>query len=112
MSFSELRAISRRNNYRPHNCRQGKTHHKWGHYKSFYKYSGVSLRPDKRDYEDCGEYVTYLRHKNRKPNNDFGYWNDRFAPTENNWKEKKIRKQYMWHKPRHYDTSKEKEQND
>ena len=42
---------------------------------------------DKQDYEDCNKYIVYFRRQNRKPDNNFGYQDEHFVETENNWKE-------------------------
>lgn len=85
--------------------KQGRTHKQSGHYKPYTKFTTVSKRWNRENDEDCYEYATYIRHKKRWYDKHIGFWCDRFAPTENNWKEAKVRKQYMWHQKSHKNTS-------
>ena len=85
--------------------KQGRTHERNGHYKSFDKLTTVSKRWNRERDEDCYEYATCIRHKSRWYDKRACSWADCFAPTENNWKEAKVRKQYMWHQNSHKSTS-------
>lgn len=77
--------------------KQGEAHKKWGHYKYLHK----SVPPDK-NLLDIDET---LRHRNRRLRCiGLNYYTETWTTTENNWKEQKIRHQYMWHKPKHKDT--------
>lgn len=86
--------------------KQGRAHEQNGHYKPYAKFTTVSKRWNRENNEDCYEYAAYIRHKSRWSDKHGGLWKDRFAPIENNWKNAKVRKQYMWHQKLHQSTSK------
>ena len=99
-----------------HGRKRGRKHHKSGHYKRVAFGKNNILRSDKRFgqyemtelYDGCGNseikcsFPSRIRGKARMK--ELGWWDDYYAPTENNWKEKRIRNQWQYHMKGHYKT--------
>lgn len=88
---------------------QGRSHGKSGHYKHIAMGKGMILLSDrhfvkyerKYVYEDDEYKVSCSVPKTRGKRylRKLGWWDDYYAHTENNWKEKKCRHQWQVHKP-------------
>lgn len=88
--------------YKHHN-KQGKTHKTATEYRKTHDYSKsqplpIDMSSDYDDYADIIVPINKIKTRN--------IWDEFVARNENNWKQKKIRKQYMWHKNIHKAQSK------
>lgn len=73
----------------------GRTHKKSGHYSSHCPFRSISKEPD-MDYADYDIPVRIKHRKHKTFDEYYDYYS--FSRMENNWKQSKVRKQYMWHK--------------
>ena len=99
----------RKKNYDKWLYKQGRKHSKSGHYKHITFGKDMLTHSDKRfkrylyddsleeGYDICCSFPKTIRDERRM--SVLGWWDDYYAPTENNWKEKKCRHQWQVHKP-------------
>ena len=92
-----------------HGRRRGRSHQKSGHYKKITLGKDNIKKSDKRfgQFEQNDTYSNMtanmtcsfpVRVRGKTRMKKIGWWDDYYAPTENNWKEKKIRYQWQFHK--------------